>query len=67
MEKENLKVRAYRKELGVLPAVKRINTIASEHPDLTNYLYMTYGDKGYDVNYYKNERSVIVLGRELIA
>ncbi|MDD4055696.1 MAG: carbamoyl-phosphate synthase (glutamine-hydrolyzing) large subunit, partial [Bacteroides sp.] len=62
MEKENLKVRAYRKELGVLPAVKRINTIASEHPDLTNYLYMTYGDKGYDVNYYKNERSVVVLG-----
>lgn len=62
MEKENLKVRAHRKELGVLPAVKRINTIASEHPDLTNYLYMTYGDKGYDVNYYKNERSVVVLG-----
>ncbi len=62
MEKENLKVRARRKELGVLPAVKRINTIASEHPDLTNYLYMTYGDTGYDVNYYKNERSVVVLG-----
>ncbi len=62
MEKENLKVRALRKELGVLPAVKRINTIASEHSDLTNYLYMTYGEKGYDVNYYKNERSVVVLG-----
>lgn len=62
MEKENLKVRALRKELGVLPAVKRINTIASEHPDLTNYLYMTYGCTGYDVNYYKNERSVVVLG-----
>lgn len=62
MEKENLIVRAHRKALGVLPAVKRINTIASEHPDLTNYLYMTYGDKGSDVNYYKNERSVVVLG-----
>ena len=34
MEKENLMVRARRKELGILPAVKRINTIASEHPDL---------------------------------
>ena len=62
MEKENLMVRARRKELGILPAVKRINTIASEHPELTNYLYMTYAVEGYDVNYYKNEKSVVVLG-----
>lgn len=62
MEKENLEVRAYRKKLGILPAVKRINTVASEHPELTNYLYMTYAVEGYDVNYYKNDRSVVVLG-----
>lgn len=62
MEKENLQVRAYRKKLGILPAVKRINTVASEHPELTNYLYMTYAVEGHDVNYYKNEKSVIVLG-----
>ena len=62
MEKENLMVRDYRKQLGILPAVKRINTVASEHPELTNYLYMTYGTEGYDINYYKNEKSVIVLG-----
>ena len=62
MEKENLQVRAYRKQLGILPAVKRINTVASEHPELTNYLYMTYAVEGYDVNYYKNEKSVVVLG-----
>lgn len=62
MEKENLMVRDYRKQLGILPAVKRINTVASEHPELTNYLYMTYGTEGYDVNYYKNEKSVVVLG-----
>lgn len=62
MEKENLAVRAHRKNLGILPAVKRIPTVASEHPDLTNYLYMTYSVEGYDVNYYKNEKSVIVLG-----
>ena len=62
MEKENLLVRARRKELGIVPAVKRINTVASEHPELTNYLYMTYGAEGYDVNYYKNEKSVVVLG-----
>jgi len=62
MEKENLAVRQYRKKLGILPAVKRIETVASEHPELTNYLYMTYAVEGYDVNYYKNEKSVIVLG-----
>ena len=62
MEKENLAVRARRKQLGILPAVKRIETVASEHPDLTNYLYLTYGTTGYDVNYYQNEKSVIVLG-----
>ena len=62
MESGNLAVRARRKELGVLPAVKRINTVASEHPELTNYLYMTYDAKGYDVNYYKTDKSVVVLG-----
>ncbi|MGN8652450.1 carbamoyl-phosphate synthase (glutamine-hydrolyzing) large subunit [Segatella copri] len=62
MEKEVLAVRALRKKQNILPAVKRIPTVASEHPDLTNYLYMTYAVEGYDVNYYKNEKSVIVLG-----
>ena len=62
MERDSLAVRARRKELNVLPAVKRINTVASEHPELTNYLYMTYGVTGYDVNYYKNDKSVVVLG-----
>ena len=75
MEKENLAVRQYRKERGVLPSVKRIPTVASEHPELTNYLYFTYthvpafsqaGNEQYvpkhDINYYKNEKSVVVLG-----
>lgn len=62
MERENLSVRAQRKKLGILPAVKRIETVASEHPELTNYLYVTYAAEGYDVNYYSNEKSVIVLG-----
>ena len=62
MEKALLEVREYRKKLGITPAVKRINTVASEHPELTNYLYMTYAVEGYDVNYYKNEKSVVVLG-----
>ncbi|MBQ0045210.1 MAG: carbamoyl-phosphate synthase (glutamine-hydrolyzing) large subunit [Bacteroidales bacterium] len=62
MEKELLNVRAYRKGLGIVPAVKRIETVGSEHPELTNYLYMTYAVEGYDINYYSNEKSVIVLG-----
>lgn len=62
MEKENLAVRNYRKQLGIVPAVKRIPTVASEHPELTNYLYMTYAIVGSDINFYKNEKSVIVLG-----
>ncbi|MBE6293792.1 MAG: carbamoyl-phosphate synthase (glutamine-hydrolyzing) large subunit [Bacteroidales bacterium] len=62
MEKPLLEVRSRRKQMGILPAVKRINTVASEHPELTNYLYMTYGVTGYDVNYYKTDKSVVVLG-----
>ena len=62
MEKENLQVRNKRKQLGVLPAVKRIETVASEHPEKTNYLYMTYSVKEYDINYNNDEKSVVVLG-----
>ncbi|MBR7052497.1 MAG: carbamoyl-phosphate synthase large subunit, partial [Bacteroidaceae bacterium] len=75
MEKENLDVRRYRKERGILPSVKRIPTVASEHPELTNYLYFTYthtpafgnpeGEQykaQHDINYYNNEKSVVVLG-----
>ena len=61
-EKENLRVRARRKSLGILPSVKRIETVASEHPELTNYLYMTYDGSAHDVPYYRHEKSVIVLG-----
>ncbi|MCC8172465.1 MAG: carbamoyl-phosphate synthase (glutamine-hydrolyzing) large subunit [Parabacteroides sp.] len=62
MEKENLRVRTLRKKQGVLPSVKRINTIASEHPELTNYLYMTYDGSEHDIPYYKNDKNVIILG-----
>ncbi|MDL2208016.1 carbamoyl-phosphate synthase (glutamine-hydrolyzing) large subunit [Parabacteroides sp. OttesenSCG-928-O15] len=62
MEKENIRVRNQRKRLGVLPSVKRINTIASDNPELTNYLYLTYDGSEHDIPYYKNEKSVIILG-----
>ncbi|MBR5635169.1 MAG: ATP-grasp domain-containing protein, partial [Prevotella sp.] len=64
MEKENLKVRQHRKNRGIVPSVKRIPTVASEHPELTNYLYFTYKNAraSHDISYYHNEKSVIVLG-----
>ena len=62
MEAENIRTRNYRKKLGILPSVKRINTVASEHPELTNYLYLTYDGSDHDMPYYKNDKSVVVLG-----
>ena len=62
MEKENSAVRRHRIKRGITPAVKRINTVASEHPELTNYLYMTYACQESDIDFYKNEKSVVVLG-----
>ena len=62
MEAENIRTRNYRKKLGILPSVKRINTVASEHPELTNYLYLTYDGSDHDIPYYKNDKSVVVLG-----
>ena len=61
MEKELLQVRDKRKSVGITPTVRRINTVASDHPDKTNYLYFTYGsDKAYKPA--KDEREAIVLG-----
>ncbi len=62
MERDSLRVRAVRKKAGVLPSVKRIHTVASENPELTNYLYMTYDGSEHAVPYYKNDKSVVVLG-----
>ena len=62
MEKESLRVRSTRKKANILPTVKRINTVASENPELTNYLYMTYDGTENEVPYFKNEKSVVVLG-----
>lgn len=57
-----LKVRDYRKKLGVLPCVKQIDTLAGEYPAMTNYLYVTYNGSKNDVKYEHDGCSVIVLG-----
>lgn len=62
MEEGLLKVRAFRKSKGILPVVKKIDTLAAEFPAQTNYLYMTYGGTEHDVEYENDGKSVIVLG-----
>ena len=63
MEKEILRVRALRKKQAITPVVRRINTVASEHPELTNYLYMTYGADEHSIDYsYRNDKNIVVLG-----
>ena len=42
MEQAALTVRAWRKELGVIPTVSQIDTLAAEYPAQTNYLYVSY-------------------------
>ncbi|MBT3300792.1 MAG: carbamoyl-phosphate synthase (glutamine-hydrolyzing) large subunit [Bacteroidetes bacterium] len=55
-------VRNYRKEKGILPFVKQIDTLAAEYPAQTNYLYLTYSGIEHDIVFHKDKRSVIVLG-----
>jgi carbamoyl-phosphate synthase large subunit len=57
-----LKVRSYRKMLGIIPYVKQIDTLAAEYPAVTNYLYLTYSATENDVKYENDKKSVIVLG-----
>lgn len=61
-EEDSLRVRIYRKRLGLLPFVKQIDTLAAEYPAQTNYLYLTYNGSENDVHYLGDHRSVIVLG-----
>jgi|SRR5665648_5868 len=59
---DNLKVRAFRKKLGIIPFVKQIDTLAGEYPAQTNYLYITYNGSEHDVEFQHDNKSVIVLG-----
>ncbi|WP_185855819.1 carbamoyl-phosphate synthase (glutamine-hydrolyzing) large subunit [Blattabacterium cuenoti] len=56
------KIRKYRKEKNIVPYVRLIDTLASEYPAHTNYLYLTYHATQHDVIYEKDEKSVITLG-----
>ena len=62
IEKAILAVRARRKQAGILPVVKQIDTLAAEYPAQTNYLYLTYSGVAHDISFEKDKRSVVVLG-----
>ena len=61
-DKEALAVRSQRKQLGITPVVKQIDTLAAEYPAETNYLYLTYSGTHSDINYEGDGRSVVILG-----
>jgi carbamoyl-phosphate synthase large subunit len=62
MDEALLAVRDYRKQKGVVPYVKQIDTLAAEYPALTNYLYLTYSATEHDIDFGGEEKSVIILG-----
>ena len=50
-ETESLHVRNRRKQLGIVPVVKQIDTLAGEFPAQTNYLYLTYSGIAHDLKF----------------
>jgi carbamoyl-phosphate synthase large subunit len=57
-----MKVRKYRKSLGIVPYIKQIDTLAAEYPAVTNYLYLTYSGSEHDIICENDKKSIIVLG-----
>ena len=62
MHEALLLVRNRRKQLGILPVVKQIDTLAAEYPAQTNYLYVTYSGVASDIPFENDKKSIIVLG-----
>ena len=62
MSKAGLVIRQLRKNYGILPVVKQIDTLAAEYPAQTNYLYVTYAGVKSDITFECDKRSIIVLG-----
>ena len=62
MAKAGLAIRSLRKNYGIVPVVKQIDTLAAEYPAHTNYLYVTYSGVASDIKFENDKRSIIVLG-----
>ncbi|MBP5364398.1 MAG: carbamoyl-phosphate synthase (glutamine-hydrolyzing) large subunit [Bacteroidales bacterium] len=63
---KGLQIRQLRKQWGIVPVVKQIDTTAGEYPARTNYMYLTYNGSKNDLSIASQElskhESVIVLG-----
>ncbi|MGQ4875409.1 MAG: carbamoyl-phosphate synthase (glutamine-hydrolyzing) large subunit [Promethearchaeia archaeon] len=64
---DTIKIRKMvRKEFGIQPYVKQIDTLAAEWPAQTNYLYLTYAASEHDIDFEAEKKQkiqkVIVLG-----
>lgn len=62
MEAASLQIREIRKQKGIFPFIKQIDTMAAEFPAVTNYLYLTYHGMEHDVQPEDPGKSVVVLG-----
>ncbi len=61
IHRNELTVRELRKNFGIIPVVKQIDTLAAEFPAQTNYLYITYHGTENDLTR-ETEKSVCILG-----
>ena len=61
LKREENEIRKMRKNKGIIPYVKQIDTLAAEYPAVTNYLYLTYNGNENDLTF-DNKNTVIVLG-----
>lgn len=57
---DELSIRAYRKELGIIPTYKMVDTCSGEFEALTPYYYSTYDQ--FDENIRTDKKKVIVVG-----
>ncbi len=62
IDQQLIKMRQHRKERGITPFVKQIDTLAAEYPAHTNYLYLTYHGMEHDIAFENDKKSIIVLG-----
>ncbi|WP_276681126.1 carbamoyl-phosphate synthase (glutamine-hydrolyzing) large subunit [Empedobacter brevis] len=61
VHRNELTVRELRKNFGIKPVIKQIDTLAAEFPAQTNYLYTTYHGTENDL-VQETEKSVCILG-----
>ncbi|TLY07150.1 MAG: carbamoyl-phosphate synthase (glutamine-hydrolyzing) large subunit [Thaumarchaeota archaeon] len=62
VSKDDLEIRKIRKDAGIVPVVKQVDTLAAEWPAKTNYLYLTYGGNVNDFEISSQNEKIAVLG-----